>query len=47
MNFGVKKFTVKKCPPKKKQKKQKKKTLMFEHYSLVDPMEWRGVTFWG
>jgi hypothetical protein len=30
MNFGVKKFIV---------KNTQKKTLMFEHYDLVDPIE--------
>jgi hypothetical protein len=28
-------------------KKKKKKTLMFEHYNHMDPMEWGAVTFWG
>jgi hypothetical protein len=32
INFGVKKFTIKKHP-------KKKKTLMFECYNLLDPME--------
>jgi hypothetical protein len=24
-----------------------KKTLIFECYNLIDPMEWGAVTFWG
>jgi hypothetical protein len=31
MNFGMKKFTIKRTPPKK--------TLIVEHYNLGDPME--------
>jgi hypothetical protein len=39
INFGVKKFTVKNTP--------KKKTLMFECYNLLDPMEWGAIIFGG
>jgi hypothetical protein len=39
INFGVKKITVKNT--------QKKKTLMFECYNLLDPMEWGAKFFWG
>jgi hypothetical protein len=37
MNFGVRKFTTKNTP--------KRKTLMFEHYNLMDPMEWQAEFF--
>jgi hypothetical protein len=37
INFGVKKFTLKNT--------QKNKTLMFECYNLLDPMEWGAVIF--
>jgi hypothetical protein len=36
INFGVKKFTV---------KNTQKKTLMFERYNLLDPMEWGAEIF--
>jgi hypothetical protein len=39
INFGVKKFTLKNT--------QKKKTLMFECYNLLDPMESGDVIFGG
>jgi hypothetical protein len=39
INFGVKKFTLKNTP--------KKKTLTFECYNLLDPMEWGVVIFGG
>jgi hypothetical protein len=39
MNFGVKKFIVKKPPPPK--------TLMVEHYNLVDLKEQGAVIYWG
>jgi hypothetical protein len=39
IHFGVKKFTVKNTPGKK--------TLTFECYNLLDPMEWRAVIFRG
>jgi hypothetical protein len=39
INFGVKKCTLKST--------QKKKTLMFECYNLLDPMEWGVVIFEG
>jgi hypothetical protein len=38
MNFVVKKLTIKKTPPQIR-------TLMFERYNLVDPMERGAVTF--
>jgi hypothetical protein len=37
IHFGVKKFTLKNTP--------KKKTLTFECYNLLDPMEWGAVIF--
>jgi hypothetical protein len=39
INFGVKKFTLNNTP--------QKKTLTFECYNLLDPMEWGGVIFGG
>jgi hypothetical protein len=39
INFGVKRFTLK-TP-------QKKRTLTFECYNLLDPMEWGAVIFGG
>jgi hypothetical protein len=39
INFGVKKFTLKNTP--------KKKTLTFECYNLLGPMEWGAVIFGG
>jgi hypothetical protein len=39
INFGVKKFTLKNT--------QKNKTLMFECYNFLNPMEWRAAIFWG
>jgi hypothetical protein len=39
INFGVMKFTLKNT--------QKNKTLMFECYNLLAPMEWGATIFWG
>jgi hypothetical protein len=39
INFGVMKFILKNT--------QKKKTLMFECYNLLAPMEWGAIIFWG
>jgi hypothetical protein len=39
INFGVKKFTLKNT--------QNKRTLIFECYNLLDPMEWGAVIFGG
>jgi hypothetical protein len=39
INFGIKKFAVENA--------QKNKTLMFECYNLLAPMEWGTAIFWG
>jgi hypothetical protein len=39
INFGVKKFTLKNT--------QTKKTMTFECYNLLDPIEWGAVIFGG
>jgi hypothetical protein len=39
INFGEKKFIVKNT--------QKIKTLMFESYNILAPMEWGALIFWG
>jgi hypothetical protein len=36
MNFGMKKFSI---------KTTEKKTLVFEHYNLMDPMELKALIF--